>query len=92
MEKPTEACFPNGERFCEMRTRVLGAFGTILQEHAGETIAIVSHGGVNRVVLADALQIPDHCVFRIEQGYAAMNLLAFTHGLPVVQKLNLCAE
>jgi alpha-ribazole phosphatase len=92
MERPTEVCFPGGESFPEMRTRVLRAFGSILQDHAEETIAIVSHGGVNRIVLADALQIPDHCLFRVEQGYAAMNLLAFTNGLPVVQKMNLHAE
>jgi alpha-ribazole phosphatase/probable phosphoglycerate mutase len=88
MEKPTEVLFPNGESFPEMRTRVLKSFEAIQHKHDGETIAIVSHGGVNRIVLAGALQIPDKCIFRLAQDYAAVNLLAFMHGFPVVQLLN----
>lgn len=91
MEEPTEALFPNGESFPEMRTRVLKAFEAIQCAHDGQTLAVVSHGGVNRIVLADALQIPDKCIFRLAQDYGAINLLAFMHGLPVVQLLNLHA-
>jgi alpha-ribazole phosphatase len=88
MEKPTEVLFPNGESFAEMRTRVLKAFEAIQHKHDGETIAIVSHGGVNRIVLAGALKMPDACIFRLAQDYAAVNLLAFIDGVPVVQLLN----
>jgi alpha-ribazole phosphatase len=88
MEKPTEVQFPNGESFPQMRARVLNAFHAIRRKHDGDTIAIVSHAGVNRVVLAEALQIPDQFIFRLAQDYAAMNLLTFTDGFPVVQLLN----
>jgi alpha-ribazole phosphatase len=88
MEEPTEVAFPNGESFDEMRRRVLNAFEAIRCKHEGETIAIVSHGGVNRIVLADALQMPDKCLFRLAQNYAAVNLLTFMDGFPVVQILN----
>ncbi|MCU1257266.1 MAG: Alpha-ribazole-5-phosphate phosphatase [Bryobacterales bacterium] len=92
MEEPTEVLFPNGESFPDMRTRVLKAFEAIQRKHDGQTIAVVSHGGVNRILLAGALQIPDKCIFRLAQDYAAINLLAFMHGLPVVQLLNLRAQ
>ena len=92
MERPTEVLFPNGESFPEMRNRVLKAFEDIRRKHDGQTIAIVSHGGVNRILLAGALQIPDTCIFRLAQDYAAINLLAFMHGLPVVQLLNVHAQ
>ena len=88
MEKPTEVRFPNGESFAEMRFRVLSAFEGIQRKHQDETIAIVSHGGVNRIVLAAALQIPDQCIFRLAQDYAALNLLAFVRGFPVVHLVN----
>ena len=88
MEKPTEVLFPNGEHFSGMRSRVLNAFEAIQRKHHSETIAIVSHGGVNRIVLAGALQIPNECIFRLAQDYAAINLLAFMDGLPLVQLLN----
>ncbi|HEX5431526.1 MAG TPA: alpha-ribazole phosphatase, partial [Bryobacteraceae bacterium] len=75
MEKPTEVRFPNGEIFSEMRDRVLRAFETIQRERKGQTVAIVSHGGVNRILIAWTLQTPDNCLFRLAQDYAAINLL-----------------
>jgi alpha-ribazole phosphatase/probable phosphoglycerate mutase len=88
METPTEVQFPNGESFSAMRTRVIGAFTGIQREHEGQTIAIVSHGGVNRVLIAWALGMPDDCLFRLAQDYAAVNLITFTCGFPCVQLLN----
>jgi alpha-ribazole phosphatase len=88
METPTEVRFPNGESFSAMRGRVLRAFDTIQREWEGQTVAIVSHGGVNRVVLARALQMPDNSIFRLAQDYAAINLLELVDGLPSIQLLN----
>jgi alpha-ribazole phosphatase len=91
MDSPTEAQFPNGESFAEMRLRVLRAFETIRQNHEGRTVAIVTHGGVIRILLAWALAIPDACLFRIAQDYAAMNLLTWIDGVPIVQAMNVSA-
>jgi broad specificity phosphatase PhoE len=88
METPTEVRFPNGETFSEMRVRVLRAFDAIRRERAGQTAVIVSHGGVNRILIAWALEMPDHCLFRLAQDYAAMNLLALIGEFPSVQLLN----
>ena len=90
METPTEVRFPNGEIFSEMRDRVLRAFETIQRERKGQTVAIISHGGVNRILIARALQMPDNCLFRLAQDYAAINLLAFMDGFPSVRLLNHC--
>jgi alpha-ribazole phosphatase/probable phosphoglycerate mutase len=90
MEKPTEVAFRGGESFPEMRTRVLKAFESIRREHDGQTIAIVSHGGVNRILIACALEMPDECIFRLAQDYGAINLLAVVEGLPSIQLLNYC--
>ena len=88
METPTEVRFPNGESFCEMRTRVLRAFEAIRRDREGQTVVIVSHGGVNRILIAWALQMPDHCLFRLAQDHAALNLVTFTNGSPCLQLLN----
>jgi alpha-ribazole phosphatase len=88
MEMPTEVSFPNGESFTEMRFRVLKAFESIHNERGGQTIAIVSHGGVNRILLADALQLPNQGIFRLAQDYGSINLVAYGPGFPVVQLLN----
>lgn len=87
METPAEIQFPNGESFSAMRVRVLTAFDAI-REREGQTAAIVSHGGVNRILLAWALQMPDNCIFRLAQDYAAINLLELVDGLPGVKLLN----
>jgi alpha-ribazole phosphatase len=92
METPTEIQFPNGESFPAMRVRVLRAFDAIQREREGQTVAIVSHGGVNRILLAWALQMPDNCIFRLAQDYAATNLLELVDGLPSVQLLNRRSE
>jgi alpha-ribazole phosphatase len=92
MEKPTQVRFPNGENFAGMRTRVLEAFFEIARRRAGETIGIVSHGGVIRILIAWALQVPDDCLFRIAQDYAAINRIELADGVPSVKMMNLPVE
>ena len=91
METPTQVRFPNGETFSEMRSRVLSAFEALRREREGQTIAVVSHGGVNRILLAWALQIPDDCLFRLAQDYGALNLLTIVDGFPMVELVNYSA-
>ncbi len=88
MESPTTVQFPNGESFAAMRARVLRTFEAINQSHAGRTVAIVTHGGVIRIILAWALGVPDANLFRMAQDYAAMNLLTLVEGIPMVKAMN----
>jgi len=88
MRQPERIQFPNGESLGAMRERVLAAFDSILRSAAGRRVAIVSHGGAIRIVLAHVLQIPDGNFFRIGQRHAAVNLITFTEGIPVVELLN----
>jgi len=53
-----------------------------------QNIAIVAHGGVNRVVLCHVLGIPLENIFRIEQDNAAVNIIEFWDNYPVVKLLN----
>jgi alpha-ribazole phosphatase/probable phosphoglycerate mutase len=88
MENPTSVQFPNGESFAQMRARVLGAWRTLLARHDGQTIGIVAHGGVVRIVLSDALGVPDENLFRIAQRYGALNLIRYLDGYPSVELVN----
>jgi len=56
--------------------------------HRERTIAVVAHGGVNRVILCGVLGIPLENVFRIEQDFAAVNVVEFYEDYPVVRLLN----
>jgi len=50
---------------------------------------VVGHGGVNRVILLDALGAPPSSMFRIEQDYGCLNIIDYYEdGNPVVKLLN----
>lgn len=53
-----------------------------------ENVAVVSHGGVNRIILCHFLGIPLENIFRIEQDYAAVNIIEFWDKYPVVKLIN----
>jgi broad specificity phosphatase PhoE len=88
METPTEVRFPGGECYADLQARALAAAGTIRERHDGETVAIVSHGGVIRAILADALAMPPAAIFRLAQDYGAVSELEWVDGVPVVLRTN----
>lgn len=77
----------DGESTIEVRDRVIKAFEEIINKHNGQTIAIVSHGGVIRVLLSELLGMPLENIFRIAQDYAAVNVVEMWD-YPVVKLIN----
>jgi alpha-ribazole phosphatase len=87
-ENPLEFSPVKGESTLEVRDRVMDAFERIVQAHPGERVAIVAHGGVNRIILCHILGIPLENIFRVEQDFAALNIIEFWDGYPVVKLMN----
>lgn len=77
-----------GESTLEVKVRVMGVLKRILTRHTGETVAVVGHGGVNRVALCDFMGMPLENIFRIEQEFACVNVIVFYDSYPVVKLLN----
>jgi broad specificity phosphatase PhoE len=77
-----------GESTLGVRDRILPSLTGILDSHRGENIAIVAHGGVNRIILCHFLGIPLENIFRVEQDYAAVNIIEIWDKYPVVKLLN----
>ena len=73
-----------------MQHRVLEAARVLRRRHQGESLAIVSHGGVNRILLADALEMSPARIFRIGQRYAAANRIDYFDSEPLVETINEC--
>lgn len=88
MEHPTETQFPGGESLKVMWTRVTEAASVLRARHSGQNIAVVTHGGVTRILLAEALAMPRSEMFRIAQRYASVNLISYFDSYPVVELLN----
>jgi broad specificity phosphatase PhoE len=88
MNRPTDVVFPGGDSFGAMAARVCGALEHIRDVHRGETVAIVSHGGVNRIALAAALDLEPHRIFRLDQAYACINVVDHAGDEPLVRVIN----
>ena len=84
---PLEFSPMNGESTIELRVRALKAFNEIIGKRQGENIAIVSHGGINRVILCHLLGIPLENIFRVEQDYGCLNIVEMWD-YPVVRCIN----
>ena len=81
--------FPvGGESTMDVRSRVMPVFHDIIAKKRGKKIAIVAHGGVNRIILCELLGIPLQNIFRIEQDFSALNVCIFYDEVPVVKLMN----
>lgn len=78
----------DGESTDEVKRRVIPAVDEIAQAYRNEDIAIVAHGGVNRVILCHYLGIPFEHIFRIEQGNGSISIIEFHDDYPLLSLLN----
>lgn len=89
MTRPATVAFPDGESFPAVRARVREALEQIRRAHCGETVTIVSHGGVNRAALGLALDLEPHRVFRLAQAYGCINVIDYVGDEAVVLVVNM---
>jgi alpha-ribazole phosphatase len=87
-ENPLKYSPPDGENTSDVRDRAIDAFNAIMKRHDGDYVALVAHGGINRIILCHVLGVPLEHIFRIEQDYAAVNIIEFWEKYPVVKLLN----
>ena len=85
MDDPSAVRFPGGEALSDLRARVLPEVAGIRERHEGQAVAVVAHGGVVRVVLAEALELPGSAFFRLDQPYGAVSVIDWIEGVPVVR-------
>jgi probable phosphoglycerate mutase len=92
MTRPADVVFPEGESFARMSARVREALEEMRQKHCGQTVVAVSHGGVNRIALADALELDRRRTFSVAQAYACVNVIDYGGGQPVVIVMNVSVQ
>lgn len=88
MDRPTGTQFPSGEGFRDMHARVTAATRELRSRHTGQSIALVTHGGVIRIILADALGMEAADIFRIGQRHGAINVVRYFDETPMVDLVN----
>ena len=80
---------PGGESLVELRARVLPAVAALIERHRGETVCLVAHGGVNRVILFEVMGVRLKRFHAVEQDYACLNRIRyFEDGNAVVTLVN----
>lgn len=87
---PSKAKIPQAEGIPKFQRRVLGAFRGVLDEvDHGATVAIVTHGGVIRMILAHVLGVPFDPLMRgISLGNTSITRLARTRNRLAITVLN----
>jgi alpha-ribazole phosphatase len=80
---------PNGENLLDVEARAIPKIRQIVAAHPGEELLVVGHGGVNRVILLNALGAPLSALFNMEQSYCCLNIIDYyADGKTVVKLLN----
>ncbi len=71
---PATVRIPGGESLADLRERAMAAVHELAARHAGETIALVSHTVVNRVILLAVLGLGNDRFWRLRQDNCAINV------------------
>ena len=88
MDDTAQVRFPGGEGLADLRGRVLPALVEIRARHERQAVAVVAHGGVIRVVLADALGLGDGALFRLDQAEGGVSVVDWLDGVPLLRVAN----
>ena len=88
MTTPTTVRFPGGESYADLRARALAVVAALRDAQDDATIVAVTHGGVVRAVLSEALGIPAERIFRIAVEPASVSIVEWLDGEPLVRAVN----
>jgi len=78
---------PQGENLLDIQSRVMPVIKEFIEKHQGHEILVVGHGGVNRIVLLNAIGAPLSSVFNIEQNFCCYNIIDYYSDGPTTVKL-----
>ena len=79
---------PGGENLIDLQDRVIPKLQQLIARNQGRAIALVGHGGMNMVILCEALQLGFDSFFRITQGNGCLNIIDYYQGTAVVRLMN----
>ena len=80
---------PEGENLLDVEARVMPVVAEIVERHSNQDVLVVGHGGVNRVILLNAIGAPLAGMFNIEQNYGCHNIIDYyADGRATVKLMN----
>jgi broad specificity phosphatase PhoE len=85
---PHWAAIPGGESLQDVLARGVAALRVVIGRHPRETVVLVGHDSVNRVILLHALDLPLSRYRRLGQDPCAINEIDFSAGEFTVRSVN----
>jgi len=82
--------FPGGESLAQLSARAWPAFERIVAAHPDGQVAIVAHGGTNRLILCRALALDPVRLLALGQDYAGLSVLERWGARWTLRLLNHC--
>ena len=77
-----------GESIKQFSERISNCFERILEEQKDNDFVIVAHGGVNRVILCNALGLDLVKIFNLQQDYGCLNIIDYFSDSTLVRLIN----
>jgi broad specificity phosphatase PhoE len=85
---PDWAAIPGGESLQEVLSRVVAALREVVGHHPDDTVVLVAHDSVNRVLLLHALELPLSRYWQFKQSPCAINEIDFGEDGFVIHSVN----
>lgn len=85
---PQQLTVPGGESLYNVAARAIRDLHEILQRHKAETVVIVAHDSVNRILLMHMLDMPMSHYRTLVQAPCAISIVDFKDGLFTVRSCN----
>lgn len=79
---------PNGESFSQLHARAKNFIEEVSSHSHGKNIAVVTHGGIIRAMLAEVLNMPLKGLFRIAIDHASVTHISFSEAVPRIYFVN----
>jgi len=86
--KPETVAFPGGENALEVHQRAMAAVADICARHPGGKVALVSHGGIVKVIVTEVLGMPLHARGRIVLENCSLSVVEWTPERRRLRSLN----
>lgn len=86
--RPEALEIPDGETLEDVRSRSVAVIEELAAKHGGETIAVVTHRVVCKVLLCHMLGLDNSHFWQIEQETTAINVFELEQGKPTVHLIN----
>jgi broad specificity phosphatase PhoE len=85
---PHLAVIPGGESLAELRQRGLAAVAQLAEQYAGQTIVLIGHTVINRVILLAILGLGNERFWKLKQDTCAINVFEAEGSDYILERMN----